>query len=202
MLIIYILMGCTKPVFKSAWVRETALDIFTTRFETSKGVFDIEVRRNASPKAADRYYQMVKNRFYTIAVFYRVDSNFVVQFGNSDTVTLNNWGKYKVPDEEVIQGNAKGTLSYARAGTETRGSELFINLKDNPKLDTIFYSGVKGFPSFGKVVKGMEVVESIYAGYGDNVFTKLDTLYSNRFYFLHLYPKLDTISKAYILKAK
>jgi peptidyl-prolyl cis-trans isomerase A (cyclophilin A) len=201
-LIIVSLHNCTKPVFKSKWINEESPETFVTRFETSKGSFDIEVTRNSSPNAVDRYYQMVKHHFYDNAIFYRVPANFVAQFGISDTVKINYWSKYKVPDETVVNSNIKGSLSYARDGIDTRGSELFINLKDNPRLDTLFYSGVKGFPAFGKVMRGMDVVESIYSGYGDQTMNKLDTLYQNRSLFLKMFPKLDLINKAYILKSK
>lgn len=201
-LMILILLGCTKPVFKSDWIDKTAPESFVTRFETSKGSFDILLNKKESPKAVDRYYQLVKHHFFDNGIFYRVDSNFVVQFGISDTIKLNYWRKYKVPDEKVIKGNTKGSISFAISGKETRGTDLFINLKDNSKLDTINYAGVTGFPSFGYVIRGMEVVESIYAGYGDNVFTKFDTLYLNPTHFLEIFPKLDVIQKAYILQTQ
>jgi peptidyl-prolyl cis-trans isomerase A (cyclophilin A) len=73
------LFSCSKPVFKSKWVKERSPETFVTRFETSKGDFDVRIERNASPNAVDRYYQLVKHRYYDKAIFYRVIPHFVAQ---------------------------------------------------------------------------------------------------------------------------
>ena len=163
-----VFVSCTKPIFKSKWVKQNSPEKFIVKFETTKGNFEIEVVREWSPKAADRFYQLVKHHFYNNTLFYRVVPKFVAQFGNSDTATTSKWKNFKVADEKVIYGNKKGSISFARGGKETRGRELFINLHDNSFLDTLSYEGVKGFPAFGNVTKGMEVIDSIYGGYGDN----------------------------------
>ena len=193
------LHSCTKPIFKSKWAKERSPETFVTRFETSKGSFDILVTRNASPHAVDRYYQLVKHHFYDNGIFYRVVPHFVAQFGASDTVKINAWQKHKVPDEAVQKSNVKGTLSFATDGKETRSTELFINLTNNTRLDTVNMKGVIGFPTFGTVTRGMAVVDSLYAGYGNSVFNKLDTMYTNRSRFLAIFPKLDLIQKVYLL---
>lgn len=194
--------GCSPKPFQSAWIKEKAPAVFTARFETSKGDFEIEVTREWSPLAADRFYQLVRHRYFTNTLFYRVVPDFVVQFGNTDTTITHRWSKYKIPDEPVVKGNLKGTLSYARAGKETRGTDLFINLKDNPRLDTIRTSGVTGFPAFGTVIKGMETVESLYGGYGNKTLQVYDSLSADRTRYLQMFPKLDSIKRAYILKTK
>ena len=196
---VVVFTACTKPVFKSTWTKEIAPAGFVTRFETSKGNFDVEVKREWSPKAVDRFYQLIRHHFYDNAVFYRIVPGFVAQFGNSDTLKTEKWGKFKIPDEQVIQSNKKGTLSFARAGKETRGRELFINLVDNPWLDTLNYAGVKGFPAFGNVIMGAKTVDSLYGGYGEQTMDKLDTFYVDRSKFMDSFPKLDLIRKAYIL---
>jgi len=91
-------------------------------------------------------------------------------------------------------------MSYARSGKETRGSTLYINLRDNKRLDTIVTNGVKGYPPIGKVIKGMEVVDSLYSGYGGTTMRKLDTLQKYPELFLKQFPKLDRIQKAFIVK--
>jgi peptidyl-prolyl cis-trans isomerase A (cyclophilin A) len=192
--------GCTKSLFQSRWTTEKSPAGFISRFETSKGLFDVEVKRKWSPAAMDRFYQMVKYGFYNNALFYRAVPNFILQFGSSDSVAVSQWSKFKTPDEKVFYSNKKGTISFARAGKESRGTELFINLRDNPRLDTMLYEGVEGFPVFGDVIIGQDVVESIYSGYGDNTMNILDTLYSNRSKFLNQFPNLDSVIKAYILK--
>lgn len=193
-------IGCGPKIFKTEWTKEIAPAEYSARFETSKGHFDVKVERRLSPKAADRFHQLVRHDYFDNMLFYRVVPGFVAQFGTSDSVALDNWLDTKIPDEKVVQGNRKGTLSFARAGVETRGTDLFINLGDNSRLDTISYNGVTGFPSFGKVVAGMQVLDSIYSGYGDRAMSDYELMQKDKEAFLKKYPKLDSIYSAYILK--
>ena len=192
--------ACSKPAFKSKWIKEQAPANFTARFETTKGVFDVEITREWSPLAADRFYQTVKHRFYNNTVFYRVVPNFVAQWGNNDTLALKLWEPNKIADEPVVQSNLKGFMSYARSGKETRGSTLFINLKDNQRLDTVIANGVKGYPPFGKIIRGMDVVDSLYSGYAGSTMSKLDTLQKYPALFFQQFPKLDKVIKAHIVR--
>lgn len=194
------IISCSPKLFNKKWTEEISPLRYKVQFETSKGVFEIEVDRKLSPKAADRFYQLVKHRYFDNQLFYRVNPGFVAQFGSSDSTSINNWGSVKVPDEKVVKGNTKGTISFARSGPETRATDLFINLSDNERLDTIFYNDVKGFPTFGKVTKGMDVVSALYSGYGDKTMGTLDLMYSNKSDFIKMFPKLDTIHKATLLK--
>ncbi len=189
-------VGCGQAVFKKRWLNQQAPAQFVAYVETSKGRFEVEVTRAWSPLAADRFYQMLTHHFYDKALFYRVVPRFVAQFGTSDSTTFVPWMQHAVPDEAVLASNLKGTLSYARDGLNSRGRELFINLKDNVRLDTITYNGVKGFPPFGKVIKGMEVVEALYGGYGDKTMPALDTLYQQPAVFMQRFPLLDKVIKA------
>ena len=200
-LLIACISGCSHSTFKAKWTKERSPDSFVARFETSKGNFDVEVTRSWSPQAADRMFQLLNHRFFDNILFYRVVPNFVVQFGNTDTIITRKWEKYKVQDEPVVKSNLKATLSFARSGKDTRGTDLFINLKDNQRLDTLNYENVVGFPVFGTVIKGMEVVETMYAGYSNKTMDVYDSLSANREKFLALFPKLDSIKKAYILKS-
>lgn len=193
-------VSCNRAVFKEKWTREQAPSTFVARFETSKGNFDVKVNREWSPLAADRFYQLIKHSYYDSGIFYRVVPNFVAQFGNSDTIKANQWRKFKVADEQVLHSNKKGSISFARGGKETRSTELYINLVDNPRLDTIAPAGVKGYPSFGDVINGMDVVSALYSGYGEKTRGSLNVMYKNRREFLNTFPQLDLIRKAYILK--
>ncbi len=186
-------LSCSSSKFKSSWTRATAPETFLTRFETSQGNFEVQVERKLSPKAVDRFYQLVKTKYFDNILFYRVNPGFVAQFGGNDSVIYNGWNRYKIPDEPVLQGNAKGTLSFARGGKESRGTDLFINLRDNHRLDTLNYNGVTGFPTFGKVISGMDVLEALYDDYADSTMTNLDLMYNDLDTFIKKYPKLDTI---------
>ncbi|HEX4958631.1 MAG TPA: peptidylprolyl isomerase, partial [Lacibacter sp.] len=143
---VLVFSACSRSIFKEKWTKDTAPETFTARFETTKGNFDIKIKRELSPAGVDRLYQLVKHGFFDSVVFYRVVPKFVAQFGTADTALEKAWSKFKVADEEVKASNLRGTISYARSGKETRGTVLFINLVDNPRLDTINYNGVKGFP--------------------------------------------------------
>ncbi len=198
--LITLIIGCSPSIFKSKWTKETAPEIFVARFETSKGTFDLEVIRKHSPKAVDRFYQLVKYKYFNNGLFYRVNPGFVAQFGSTNKILNQKWGAIKVPDEEVLQGNLRGTLSFARGGKASRTTDLFINLRDNMRLDTLDYNDVKGFPAFGKVIEGMAVVDSLYAGYADTTMSSIDLMYNDKNQFLKQYPQLDSIKSVYLLK--
>lgn len=191
----------SKTVFHKKWTTKQAPENFVARFETTKGNIDIEVERKLSPKAVDRFYQLVKYNFFKDGTFYRVVPNFVAQFGNTDTIVSNQWKKFIVEDEPVVAGNFKGALSFARAGKNTRDLDLFINLKDNHRLDTINSNDVVGFPSFGKVVNGMNVVESLYDGYAGQTMNDEEIFNSTKL-MRERYPNLDRILNAKIIKQK
>jgi len=188
------LSACTtnKTGFNKKWTTKQARENFVARFETTKGNIDIEIERKLSPKAVDRFYQLVKYNFFEDGTFYRVVPNFVAQFGNTDTIVSNQWKKTIIEDEPVIAGNNKGALSFARAGKNTRDLDLFINLKDNHRLDTINSNGVVGFPSFGIVVGGMNIVESLYNGYSGETM-KDEEIFNSTKLMRERYPKLDRI---------
>ena len=94
--------------------------------------------------------------------FFRAVPNFVVQFGMSGDTSINHaWQSQRMPDDSVKGENARGTLSFAKGGANTRTTQLFINLKDNQRLDPL------GFSIVAKVVAGMAVVDSLYEGYGE-----------------------------------
>jgi len=79
--VLTLFIGCSPTIFKSKWTKEISPETYITRFETTKGNFDIEVKRNWSPKAADRFFQLVKYKYFDNSVFYRVVPDFVAQFG-------------------------------------------------------------------------------------------------------------------------
>ena len=140
-------------------------DSFVVAFETSRGRFDVMARTQWAPVGVDRFYQLVGVHYYDDARFFRVVKDFVAQFGLPADPSRNKaWRARRIADEPVRHGNLRGTLSYARGGAGTRTTQLFINLKDNTRLDT---ANTFGFPAFAEVISGMSVVDSLYQGYGD-----------------------------------
>jgi peptidyl-prolyl cis-trans isomerase A (cyclophilin A) len=136
--------------------------VYQAKFDTSKGAFVIEVHRDWAPQGADRFYNLVKNGFFDNARFFRVIEGFMVQFGiNADPKIAAVWRDADIKDDPVKQSNERGTITFATAGPNTRTTQVFINFADNAPLDG------QGFSPFGKVVSGMEVVDSLYGGYGE-----------------------------------
>ncbi len=173
---------------------------FKIKFETTKGDFEITAERKFSPLAVDRLFQLLKSNYFTDIPVYRGVANFVVQFGTLDSIIDNDWSQNIILDEPVLKGNDAGTIAFARAGKNSRGAQLFINLQNNSRLDTISYGETLGFPAFGFVSSGMDVVNNLYTGYNDEPRKKLDSTITDIPGFLKKnFPNLDYIKKAYIM---
>jgi len=151
-----------NPLLRASQFNETAPEIFQARFETTKGDFVIEVHREWAPLGADRFYNLVKREWYDGVRFHRVVTDFMVQWGIHDEPYVNRiWQDKFLTDDPVRQTNSRGRVSFAKAGRHSRTVQVFINYKDNVGLDG------NGFSPFGEVVEGMEVVDDLYADYGD-----------------------------------
>jgi len=187
-----------KPDYKE--LRSKAPDSFKVMFVTTKGNFLLKIKREYSPLGVDRFYYLIKNGYYDGNRFFRVVPNFVVQWGINGNPEINKvWNDFGIPDEPVKLSNKRGTIAFARGGKNTRSNQVYINLKDNLRLDTTNYLGVKGFPAFGKVIEGMNTIDSIYSGYRqkpdqDSIQAKGNSYLNRKF------PKLDYIIKAVILR--
>jgi peptidyl-prolyl cis-trans isomerase A (cyclophilin A) len=143
-------------------LNEKAPATYKAKFDTSKGVFVIEVTRDWAPNGADRFYNLVKNGFYDNVRFFRVISGFMVQFGISGDPKISApWREARIADDPVKQSNKRGYITYAMAGPNTRTSQVFINFGDNANLDN------SGFSPFGRVISGMDVVDKLNAEYGE-----------------------------------
>lgn len=139
-----------------------APDTFVARFQTSEGVFRVEVTRAFAPRGADRFFNLVRNGFYDDVRFFRVLTGFVAQFGlNGDPAVNAVWRDQRIADDPVTQSNLRGFISFATGGANTRTTQVFINLANNTNLDS------SGFAPFGRVIEGMEVVDALFAGYGE-----------------------------------
>ena len=202
LLIVVGISSCSHKVFKKKWTTSKAPEMFKARFETTKGNFDIIAQREWSPQGVDRLYQLIKSGFYTDIAIFRVVPNFVAQFGiHNDSILTNSWSKYKIDDENVVVKNDSMTIAFARDGVRSRTTQIFINLKNNNRLDVLDYNGVKGFPVIAKITSGKENILNFYDKYGDKLGRKQDSinLYGNAFLKKN-YPEVDYITKAYILK--
>ena len=136
---------------------------FFSKSQTSRGRIDGMARTQSGPAGVDRFYQLVNDRYYDDGRFFRVVPGFVAQFGlAADPAKTKAWRVRRLADEPLRHGNVRGAIAYARGGAGTRTTQLYINLVDNARLDTL--NGF-GFPAIAEVVSGMSVVDSIYSGY-------------------------------------
>src|SRR5215471_14835552 len=181
-----------------AALTEQAPATYKARFDTSKGVFVIDVRREWAPVGADRFYNLVKNGFYDDNRFFRVISGFMVQFGiNGDPKISTPWRDAQIKDDPVKQSNKRGFISFATSGPNSRTTQVFINFGDNGRLDSL------GFSPFGQVTSGMNVVDSLYSGYGEGAPSgrgpnQGQIQSEGNAYLVKAFPNLDYVKKATI----
>jgi peptidylprolyl isomerase len=121
--------------------------------ETSMG--DITIALDPSmPITTGNFEKLVKSGFYDGVIFHRVIPGFMIQGGDPSGTGMGGPG-YTIPDEFTTHNhNLRGTVAMANAGPNTGGSQFFINLVDNTRLDT-------SYPVFGTVTSGMDVVDAI-----------------------------------------
>jgi peptidyl-prolyl cis-trans isomerase A (cyclophilin A) len=143
---------------------EKAPDVYRIKFETSEGDFVVESRREWSPIGSERLYNLAKIGFFDDIRPFRNIGSFMVQFGISGSVPVNEvWKNSRIPDEPVVLENRRGVVTFAKCGAPNcRSTQLFINHKDNLMLDPQGFSGV------GRVIEGMDVVDRLYACYGES----------------------------------
>lgn len=123
--------------------------------QTKKGDIELEIYPEAT-KAASNFIFLAGEKFYDGLTFHRVEPGFVIQGG--DPVGNGTGGPgYKFEDEPVLRKYDKGMVAMANSGPNTNGSQFFIMLEDNPSLPP-------KYTIFGKVTKGMSVVENIKVG--------------------------------------
>lgn len=188
-----------RSLMNPASLNQKAPDSYKVKFTTTQGDFVVEVTRAWAPLGADRFYNLVKNGFFTDASFFRVISGFMVQFGISAKPPIAAvWSKAPLPDDPVTQSNKRGYVTFATAGPNSRTTQVFISFGDNSRLDS------DGFAPFGQVVEGMDVVDKLYGGYGEGApqgsgpdQSQIEA--KGKAYLDAQFPKLDSIKSAVIV---
>jgi len=138
-------MTTTMPLSTDSWKQ--------ARLETSMGNITIALDPTM-PVTAGNFETLVKKGFYNGVIFHRVINGFMIQ-GGDPTGTGSGGPGYVIKDEFAANNrNDRGTVAMANAGPNTGGSQFFINLVNNNYLDT-------KHPVFGKVVEGMDIVDTI-----------------------------------------
>ena len=141
---------------------QQAPDSFRVQFTTSRGPFVMHVVRAWSPRGVDRFYYLARHEYYDGVKFFRNLPGFMAQFGIHGDPDVNTvWVDRSIPDDSVRASNLRGYVSYAMGGPNTRATQLFVNKSDNDHLDRM------GFAPIGRVVEGMQVIDSLYEGYGE-----------------------------------
>ena len=128
---------------------------------TSEGLIEIELLPKFAPKHVANFLALVEEGFYVGLVFHRVIPNFMVQAGGYDAELTYRPRDGQV-DNESFNGlrNKRYTVAMARlSDPDSADTQFFINVRDNPHLDA--QSGEPGYTVFGRVVSGMDVIETI-----------------------------------------
>lgn len=134
----------------------------TIKMETTAGDVIIEIYPEAAPNAAQRFEELVKSGFYDDTPISRVVTGFVAQFGVNWREPHKAFKEKTFNDDPSLFALERGTLAFAKAGPNTNSTQVFINFAENNNLA----DPSMNFTTFGKVVKGMEVVDS-FAKVGD-----------------------------------
>lgn len=134
------------------------------QFETNQGVITLELYPDKAPKTVQNILKYVKSGFYEGTIFHRVMDGFMIQGGGFNTRYERKETFEPIPNE-ANNGlkNLRGTIAMARTGDpHSATAQFFINVVDNFSLD---HSAPTprgwGYTVFGKVIKGMQVVDQI-----------------------------------------
>ncbi len=184
--------GCAGGAKQSA-SQSSPSNAYRVLLETSKGPVVIDVNSGLAPNGAQRFYELVKARYFDGARFYRVVPGFVVQWGAAaDPAVTKKWD-VTIPDDPVKTPNTRGTVAFAATGQpNSRTTHLFINLADNANLNAM------GFAPIGRVTSGTEIVDRIYSGYGERPDQARIAAQGNA-YLEKEFPQLDYIKTARVI---
>ena len=130
--------------------------------ETSLGTFEAELYRADAPKTVENFVRLAEKKYFNGVTFHRVSKGFVIQGG--DPTGTGSGGKSIFGGEFADElnpatpsfraGYLKGVLAMANRGPNTNTSQFFVMLQDVPRMP-------KNYSIFGKVIKGIEVVDKI-----------------------------------------
>lgn len=126
------------------------------------GNFTVLVHPQWAPLGAARFAELVQARFFDGSRFFRVLKGFMAQCGiAADPASGASWDGRTIEDDPVVDTNKRGRLAFAMSEPQSRTTQIFVNFKDNRFLDKT------GFAPFAEVTEGMDVVDRLFAGYGD-----------------------------------
>jgi peptidyl-prolyl cis-trans isomerase B (cyclophilin B) len=142
-----------KPISQEPIVRDKDPIV---EMETNYGNIELELFWKETPKTAENFLKLVNSGFYDGLTFHRIVPNFVIQGGDPAGNGTGGPG-YSIPFEKASTKHLRGSLGMARSqDPNSAGSQFYICLRDLPNLDN-------NYVVFGKVIKGMDVVDKIAA---------------------------------------
>jgi len=184
------------------WSRP-APEVYDVQIETTRGKIVLQVTRALAPRGADRFFHLVETGFYDDSRFYRVMKGRFAQFGiagNPEIASV--WRDERFPDDPVRASNVRGTFAYAMTGPDARTTQIYINTGDQSRQDA------GGFAPFGKVIEGMDIVDSLYSEYGERsgggmrAGKQAKLFEEGNPYLDREFPRLDKLLKATIIRPK
>ena len=139
-----------------------APDTFHVLVETTRGPFTMELVRALAPIGVDHFYNLVRAGYYNDSRFSRSNAGWIAQFGLArDSQVTVTWLSRPIKDDSVRAHNVRGSFTYAMRKPNDRTVEISISRRDNLVQDG------QGFAPLGTIVQGMDVVDSLYSGYGE-----------------------------------
>jgi peptidyl-prolyl cis-trans isomerase A (cyclophilin A) len=188
--------GPNPALLHPAKLHAKAPAVFKVRFATTKGAFVVTVHRAWAPRGADRFWNLVRARFYDGERLFRVVPEYV-QWGISGTPRVSRaWQNATIKDDPVRHSNTRDTVAFAATSQpNSRTTQVFVNRLDNAQLDAY------GFAPFGQVTSGMAVLGKLYAGYDDTPTNDQAQMSAQGETFLAKhFPKLDRILTARVVR--
>jgi homoserine O-acetyltransferase len=180
------------------WTR-SAPPVSYLRFETTKGVFVLELHRAWGPIGADRLYNLARLGYYDDTRIHRVRPGYIAQWGlHGDSAVNAAWKGRYLRDDPPRSHNARGTFAFSYEGPgreNTRNTQVYVNLADNARNDT------EPFTVLGAVIEGMSVLDSLYGGYGEESGSGVrqgrqgPLERGGNAYMDRMYPRLDRIGR-------
>jgi cyclophilin family peptidyl-prolyl cis-trans isomerase len=149
-------MGCHTDTIKR--------NIMNITIETTKGNIEAELYESDAPKTVANFTGLAEQGYYNGIIFHRISKGFVIQGGDSTGTGSGGRSIYGKDFADELnpaalsyqEGYTRGTIAMANRGPNTNTSQFFIILQDAPWMP-------KHYTIFGKVTKGMNVVDSIAA---------------------------------------
>jgi peptidyl-prolyl cis-trans isomerase A (cyclophilin A) len=150
------LFATVAAISLNAWADNSIVEM-----KTNQGTIEIELYNDKAPISAKNFEDYIKADFYRGTIFHRVIPGFMIQGGGMDAQMAEKQTRAPIKNESYNGlKNTRGTLAMARTNDpNSASSQFFINTVDNDFLNKSAMNA--GYAVFGKVIKGMDVVDKI-----------------------------------------